>query len=204
MKSIFEYKSLNELEEYIINGNINEIDEELDILIFMGMHTLNYDDVVKFKDRWPETKLIAVCANFDESYLTSQYDSLDMTNIPMPEPDWVGWNKDIDINDIKNKNFDQLELEIKDSVKEFENKKYIHPLLDQITGLADFAKQSKFHIAVAEEFVDGPMINLFYSNGCWEYSTRTCGQGVRLREGHKCRLRRPKPTMDAAPQSIKP
>jgi len=50
-------------------NNINDIDEQLDILIFMGMHTLNYDDVVKFKDRWPETKLIAVCANFDESYL---------------------------------------------------------------------------------------------------------------------------------------
>lgn len=50
-------------------NSINEIDEELDILVFMGMHTVKYDDVVKFKDRWPDTKLVAVCFGFDESYL---------------------------------------------------------------------------------------------------------------------------------------
>ena len=49
-------------------NSINEIDEELDVLIFMGMHTVKYEDVVKFKDRWPDTKLVAVCFGFDESY----------------------------------------------------------------------------------------------------------------------------------------
>lgn len=50
-------------------NNITQIDQELDLIIFMGMHTFEYEDVVKFKDRWPDTRLVAVCAGFDESYL---------------------------------------------------------------------------------------------------------------------------------------
>lgn len=48
---------------------ITDIDEEVDVVVFMGMHTINFDDVVKFKDRWPSTKLVAVCFGFDEQYL---------------------------------------------------------------------------------------------------------------------------------------
>jgi len=36
----------------------------------------------------------------------------------------------------------------------FEGKKYIHPLLDEISGLAECAKNDNYHITVAEEFVD--------------------------------------------------
>ena len=49
--------------------NINDIDEQVDVVVFMGMHTLTFEDVVKFKDRWPDTKLVAVCFGFDEEYL---------------------------------------------------------------------------------------------------------------------------------------
>lgn len=38
---------------------------------------------------------------YDEAYLQQQYDNLDLTDMSVPEPDWVGWNKDVDINDIK-------------------------------------------------------------------------------------------------------
>lgn len=60
------------------------------------------------------SSLIEEKPSFDESYLTSQYDSLDMTNIPMPEPDWVGWNKDIDVNDIKIKYVDESAGDMRD------------------------------------------------------------------------------------------
>ena len=36
----------------------------------------------------------------------------------------------------------------------FEGKKYIHPLLDEIPGLAECAKNDNYHITVAEKFVD--------------------------------------------------
>jgi len=36
----------------------------------------------------------------------------------------------------------------------FEGKKYIHPLLDEISGLAECAKNDNYHITVAEKFVD--------------------------------------------------
>ena len=49
--------------------SINDIDEQVDVVVFMGMHTLTFEDVVKFKDRWPDTKLVAVCFGFDEEYL---------------------------------------------------------------------------------------------------------------------------------------
>ncbi|MEK6944274.1 MAG: class I tRNA ligase family protein, partial [Thermoproteota archaeon] len=38
--------------------------------------------------------------------------------------------------------------------KDFDGKKYVHPLLDQIPGLLELAKKSNYHIAVSEEFVD--------------------------------------------------
>lgn len=49
--------------------NINDIDEQVDVIVFMGMHTLNLEDVITFKDRWPDTKLVAVCFGFDQEYL---------------------------------------------------------------------------------------------------------------------------------------
>ena len=36
----------------------------------------------------------------------------------------------------------------------FEGKKYIHPLLDEISGLAECARNDNYHITVAEKFVD--------------------------------------------------
>jgi len=37
---------------------------------------------------------------------------------------------------------------------EFEGKKYIHPLLDNISGLEKISKQENYHVTVAEQFVD--------------------------------------------------
>ncbi|MFZ0843263.1 MAG: isoleucine--tRNA ligase, partial [Nitrosotalea sp.] len=52
---------------------------------------------------------------------------------------------------------------------ELEGKKYIHPLLDEITGLQEFSKLPKFHIAVAESFVDiqtgSGLVHLSPANG---------------------------------------
>lgn len=52
---------------------------------------------------------------------------------------------------------------------EFEGKKYIHPLLDQIPALAELAKESGYHVAVAEEFVDAStgsgLVHLSPANG---------------------------------------
>lgn len=53
--------------------------------------------------------------------------------------------------------------------KNFEGKKYIHPLLDVIPSLADCSKESNFHVAVAEEFVDATtgsgIVHLSPANG---------------------------------------
>jgi isoleucyl-tRNA synthetase len=50
-----------------------------------------------------------------------------------------------------------------------EGKKYIHPLLDQIPGLDELSKSPKFHIAVAESFVDiqtgSGLVHLSPANG---------------------------------------
>jgi len=50
-----------------------------------------------------------------------------------------------------------------------ESKKYIHPLLDQISGLEEFSKSPNFHIAVAENFVDiqtgSGLVHLSPANG---------------------------------------
>ncbi len=50
--------------------NINDIDEQVDVVVFMGMHTVKLEDVIKFKDKYPNTKLVAVCYGFEEYYLT--------------------------------------------------------------------------------------------------------------------------------------
>lgn len=49
--------------------SILDVDESLDVVVFMGMGTVKKDCVVKFKDRWPDTKLVVVCFGFEESYL---------------------------------------------------------------------------------------------------------------------------------------
>lgn len=53
--------------------------------------------------------------------------------------------------------------------KFFEGKKYVHPLLDIIPDLAGCAKESNFHVAVAEEFVDATtgsgIVHLSPANG---------------------------------------
>jgi isoleucyl-tRNA synthetase len=52
---------------------------------------------------------------------------------------------------------------------EFEGKKYIHPLLDQIPELAECAKKENFHVAVSENFVDATtgsgLVHLSPANG---------------------------------------
>ena len=52
---------------------------------------------------------------------------------------------------------------------EFEGKKYIHPLLDLIPGLAKHAMHENFHVAVSEEFVDATtgsgIVHLSPANG---------------------------------------
>ena len=40
------------------------------------------------------------------------------------------------------------------SGSEFEGKKYVHPLLDNISGLEKMSKEENYHVAVAEKFVD--------------------------------------------------
>ena len=51
----------------------------------------------------------------------------------------------------------------------FEGKKYIHPLLNLISGLEDCAKEDNFHVAVSEEFVDATtgsgIVHLSPANG---------------------------------------
>ena len=65
----------------------------------------------------------------------------------------------------------KAEYEIEKTVKgsEFEGKKYVHPLLDLIPGLAECSDQPNFHIAVSEEFVDATagsgIVHLSPANG---------------------------------------
>ncbi len=51
----------------------------------------------------------------------------------------------------------------------FEGKKYIHPLLDKIPELAEYAKKENYHIAVSESFVDvtagSGLVHLSPANG---------------------------------------
>jgi isoleucyl-tRNA synthetase len=59
----------------------------------------------------------------------------------------------------------------------FEGKKYIHPLLDQIPGLEEFSKSQKFHISVAESFVDiqtgSGLVHLSPANGEEDFEIAT-------------------------------
>ena len=52
---------------------------------------------------------------------------------------------------------------------EFEGKKYIHPLLDEIPGLAECSKNENYHVAVAEDIVDvtagSGLVHLSPANG---------------------------------------
>jgi hypothetical protein len=59
-------------EVYALQSHVNkitDIDEYVDIVVFMGMHTVILSDIIEFKNKWPDTKLVAVCFGFDESYL---------------------------------------------------------------------------------------------------------------------------------------
>ena len=49
--------------------SITQIDEQVDVVVFMGMHTVKLEDIIKFKDKCPDTKLVVVCSGFNESYL---------------------------------------------------------------------------------------------------------------------------------------
>jgi len=52
---------------------------------------------------------------------------------------------------------------------EFEGKKYVHPLLDEIPGLAECSKNENYHVVVAEDFVDvtagSGLVHLSPANG---------------------------------------
>ena len=64
---------------------------------------------------------------------------------------------------------DDYTVEKKVRGAEFEGKKYIHPLLDRIPGLEEYSRQSNFHMAVSEEFVDATagsgIVHLSPANG---------------------------------------
>jgi hypothetical protein len=49
--------------------NINDIDEPMDIVMFIGTHTFTHTDLIKYKNKWPETKVVVVCSGFDKEYL---------------------------------------------------------------------------------------------------------------------------------------
>ncbi|MDP2668205.1 MAG: class I tRNA ligase family protein, partial [Nitrosopumilaceae archaeon] len=61
--------------------------------------------------------------------------------------------------------------------KDFDGKKYVHPLLDQIPGLLELAKKSNYHIAVSEEFVEvntgSGIVHLSPANGEEDYNIAT-------------------------------
>ena len=48
---------------------INQIDEAMDVIVFMGMHTVNIEHIADYKNRFPTTKMVVVCYGFDEKYL---------------------------------------------------------------------------------------------------------------------------------------
>ena len=55
---------------------------------------------------------------------------------------------------MKEAKVDNFTVEKKVKGLEFEGKKYLHPLLENIPGLKECAKNDNYHVAVAEEFVD--------------------------------------------------
>jgi len=50
-------------------NTINQVDEAMDVIVFMGMHTVNLEHIADYKNRFPATKMVAVCYGFEESYL---------------------------------------------------------------------------------------------------------------------------------------
>jgi hypothetical protein len=50
-------------------NTINQVDEAMDVIVFMGMHTVNIEHITDYKNRFPATKMVAVCYGFEESYL---------------------------------------------------------------------------------------------------------------------------------------
>jgi hypothetical protein len=48
---------------------LNQVDEQMDVIVFMGMHTVNLEHITDYKNRFPTTKMVAVCYGFEESYL---------------------------------------------------------------------------------------------------------------------------------------
>jgi len=55
------------------------------------------------------------------------------------------------MNEVKVENY-SIEKTVKGS--EFEGKKYIHPLLEQVSLLKELSNEKNYHVAVSEEFVD--------------------------------------------------
>ena len=49
---------------------INQVDQAIDVIVFMGMHTVNLEHITDYKNRYPDTKMVAVCYGFDQSYLS--------------------------------------------------------------------------------------------------------------------------------------
>ena len=64
---------------------------------------------------------------------------------------------------------EQYKIEKTAKGSEFEGKKYIHPLLDQIPELKEYSKSDNFHVAVSESFVDAStgsgLVHLSPANG---------------------------------------
>jgi len=63
------------------------------------------------------------------------------------------------------------------SGSDFEGKKYIHPLLDQIPKLAELSQKDNYHVVVSEEFVDvntgSGLVHLSPANGEEDYNIAT-------------------------------
>ncbi|MDX1595932.1 MAG: isoleucine--tRNA ligase [Nitrosopumilaceae archaeon] len=92
----------------------------------------------------------------------------DYVYVKVENETWVVGKKRLEefMQEVKVENF-TVEKTVKG--KEFEGKKYIHPLLDVIPGLDELSKQENFHVAVAEEFVDitagSGLVHLSPANG---------------------------------------
>ncbi len=103
-----------------------------------------------------------------------------------PEEDYVHVKVNDEIWIVGKKRLDEFmkEVKIEDyqvirtiKGKEMEGRKYIHPLLDEISGLKKMAAQDNFHVAVAEDFVDvntgSGLVHLSPANGEEDYNIAT-------------------------------
>lgn len=109
------YMSLPEEERKFFNSFANAKPEDRDRILEM----IPEDQKHLYKAVWSNVDsgnmpMMESKTRFNESYLNEQYDQLDMTQYPIPEPDWVGWNKDVDINDVKIKYVDSLGADFRD------------------------------------------------------------------------------------------